>query len=147
MATFHFSVRHLAATLAVATAAALLVNCSGGSQNQVTPQAPQSAPMVKNHCSAHGGVRVTPCTVDLTASNPGPVTVVVRTPESKKGTLGEQDNCGGASGIATVTQGSGDTWIVTAGATTGSCAAEFTFTGGKHNKKIGWATLNITNSI
>jgi hypothetical protein len=105
--------------------------------------------MVKHHCTAEGGVRVTPCSVDLTVSNPGPDTVVVRTPENKKGTLAESDNCGGASGIATVTQNPSNTeeWIVTAGSTTGSCTATFTFTGGKHGKTLGSANLNITNSI
>ncbi|HEV3092042.1 MAG TPA: hypothetical protein VGX91_11450 [Candidatus Cybelea sp.] len=105
-------------------------------------------PDVKGGCKAHGGVRVTPCSVDFTASSTGPDTVVVRTPKNKKGTLSEQDNCGGASGIATVTQGSGDDWTVTAGASTGSCLATFSFTNnGKHVKTIGWADLNITNSI
>jgi hypothetical protein len=107
----------------------------------------QVSPMVKNHCIAHGGVRVTPCSVDLTVSNPGPDTVIVRTPERKKGTLSEQDTCGGASGIATVTQGSGDSWIVTAGATTGSCTATFNFESGKKHKIVGSADLAITNSI
>ena len=65
----------------------------------------------------------------------------VRTPKNKKGTLTESDNCGGASGIATVTQGSGDSWIVTAGAETGSCTATFDFTAGKHDKVVGWADL------
>lgn len=73
------------------------------------------------------------------------MTVTVRTPKDKKGTLSESDNCGGASGIATVTQGSGDQWTVTAGATTGSCTATFDFT--KKNKVHGWANLAITNSI
>jgi hypothetical protein len=139
--------RYLTAIFAAGMAAVLLNGC-GGSQGSITPAAStQVAPMVKNHCSAHGGVRVTPCSVDLTASNPGPDTVVVRTPQRKKGTLSEQDTCGGASGIATVTQGSGDSWIVTAGATTGSCTATFNFASGKKGKIVGWATLAITNSI
>jgi hypothetical protein len=104
------------------------------------------SPDVKGGCTAHGGVRVTPCTVDFTASSAGPDTVTVRTPENKKGTLGEYDNCGGASGIATVAQGSGDDWTVTAGTTTGSCTATFDYTN-KHGKVIGHADLSITNSI
>ena len=105
-------------------------------------------PAVKDHCTAHGGVRVDPCTVDLTASNPGPDTVSVRVPKNKKGTLGEQDNCGGASGIATVTQSttSSADWIVTAGSMTGYCTATFSYVN-KHGKTVGYADLNITNSI
>ena len=61
----------------------------------------------------------TPCTITFDASNTGPDTVPVRTHEDKKGTLTESDNCGGASGVATVTRGSGDDWTVTAGPTHG----------------------------
>ncbi|MBV9718834.1 MAG: hypothetical protein JOZ77_05920 [Candidatus Eremiobacteraeota bacterium] len=83
----------------------------------------------------------------FTASNPGPDTVTVSTPHKKKGTLTESDNCGGPSGIATVTQGSGNTWIVTAGTTAGSCTATFDYTSGKHGKVIGSAQLSITNQL
>jgi hypothetical protein len=104
------------------------------------------SPAVKGGCTAHGGVRVTPCTIDFSASNPGPDTVTVRIPKDKKGTLSEGDNCGGASGVATVTQGSGNDWVVTVGSSTGSCTAVFTYAN-KHDKAIGYADLNITNSI
>jgi len=134
-------------------AAAIIAGCSG---SQVNPSAgqPGSAmqthsvglPAVKDHCDAHGGVRVTPCTVTFDASNTGPDTVVTRIPKTKKGTLTESDDCGGASGIATVTQGSGNDWIVTAGLTAGTCTAEFDFTN-HHGKKVGWATLSITNNL
>jgi hypothetical protein len=40
----------------------------------------------------------------------------------KKGATSESNPCGGASGIATVSQDTGDGWTVTAGATTGSSA-------------------------
>jgi hypothetical protein len=60
--------------------------------------------------------------------------------------LSEDDNCGGASGIATVTQGSDDDWTVTAGATQGSCTATFAYKN-KQGKQIGYADLGITNSI
>jgi hypothetical protein len=148
--------RYFLSACAAIAAAALLAGCGG---SQLSPQGPAQAnsmlahhspvtlPEVKGHCPAHGGVRVTPCTVDLTVSSPGPDTVAVRTPVDKKGTLSESDNCGGASGIATVTQGSGNTWIVTAGATTGSCTAEFDYLSLKHGKKLGWAQLSITNSV
>ena len=148
--------RYFLSIFAVVAAAAVLAGC-GGSQlspqglspanSAVTLHSPVVLPQVKDHCPAHGGVRVTPCTVDLTASSSGPDTVVVRQPKDKKGMLSESDNCGGASGIATVTQGSGNTWIVTAGATTGSCTAEFDYLSFKHGKKLGWAQLSITNSV
>jgi hypothetical protein len=139
--------------MVAAVAAAVLAGCSGS--QAVNPAAAVGSsssvhsivtPDVKGHCKAHGGVRVTPCSVDFTASSYGPQTVSVRTPKNKKGTLGEADYCGGASGIATVTQGSGDDWIVTAGATTGSCTATFSFNN-KKGKTVGWAALDITNSI
>ncbi len=139
--------------LAAGAAAALLAGCGG---SQLSPQGPASGaaqaahspiamPMVKNHCPAHGGVRVGPCRINLTASSPGPDNVFVRTPKSKKATTTELDTCSNP-GIATVTQGSGHTWIVTAGTVTGSCTAEFDYLS-KHGKKLGWAVLSITNSI
>jgi hypothetical protein len=139
--------------MVAAVAAAVLAGCSGS--QAVNPAAAVGGsssvhsivnPDVKGHCPAHGGVRVTPCSVDFTASSTGPDTVTVRTPKNKKGTLGEVDTCGGASGIATVTQGSGDEWTVTAGATAGSCTATFSFNN-KKGKTVGWAALDITNSI
>jgi ABC-type glycerol-3-phosphate transport system substrate-binding protein len=142
--------RYLAAVIAAGTAAAVLAGCSS-SQGSMTPSAssPVTNPMVKNHCPAHGGVRAVPCTIDFTASSPGPVTVTVQTPQRKKGTLVEQDNCGGASGMATVTQNPSDPsqWIIAAGATTGSCTATFNFESGKKGKIVGYANVDITNSI
>ena len=70
----------------------------------------------------------------------------MRIPKDKKGTLSEQDNCGGASDRGTVTQGTGKDWIVTAGATPGSCTATFSYTS-KRGKLLGSAQLSITNSI
>jgi hypothetical protein len=143
------------AYLSLAVAAGLLAGCSGGSQG-TNPVAPAGNPALVGHaspiadvkggCTAHGGVRVTPCSVTFTSSNVGPFSVTVRTPKNKKGALTELDSCGGASGIATVTQGSGDDWNVTAGAETGSCTATFTYAN-KHGKTTGSAELDITNSI
>jgi hypothetical protein len=155
MINSHFSPRTLSLGLAAAVAAAMLAGCGGAQglgpapaqgSSSVISHSPMLNPDAKGGCKAHGGVRVTPCTVDFTASSAGPDTVTVRIPQDQKGTLGEADNCGGASGIATVTQGSGDDWIVTAGETTGSCAAQFSYTN-KHGKVIGYADLSITNSI
>ena len=80
------------------------------------------------------------------ASNPGPDTVTVRTPIDKKGKLQESDNCGGASGIATLAPGTGKQWTVTAGPTTGSCTASFIYLS-KRGKTLGYADLSITNNI
>jgi hypothetical protein len=147
--------RYLLSAFAAVAAAAMFAGCSG-SPSQVTPigatqQNPALmhsplVPAVKGHCPAHGGVRVTPCTVTFSASNTGPDTVTVRTPEDKKGTLAESDNCGGASGIATVAQGSGDDWTVAAGSTIGSCTATFDYTS-KRGKLLGHADLSITNNL
>jgi hypothetical protein len=160
MVKSHFSSRTLSVGFAAAVAVSLLAGCGGSQALGPAPAGGTSSlvshsPIVnpdakggKGHggCTVHGGVRVDPCTVDFTASSYGPDTVVVRTPKNKKGVLTEADTCGGASGIATVTQGSGDDWTVTAGATQGSCAATFTFAN-KKGKTIGSAVLNITNSI
>ena len=139
--------RNILGALSAIAAAAIVAGCAG---SQVNPSAGQSgsgtAPMVKNHCSAHGGVRVDPCTITFDVSNYGPDTVVVRIPKAKKGTLSEKDDCGGASGVATVAQGSGNDWTVTAGSTAGSCTAEFDFTN-HHGKVVGWALLAIANNL
>ncbi len=162
MVKSHFSSHTLSVGFAAAVAVSLLAGCGGSQALGPAPAGGTSSlvshsPIVnpdakggggKGHggCTVKGGVRVDPCTVDFTASSYGPDTVVVRTPENKKGVLSEGDTCGGASGIATVTQGSGDDWTVTAGATQGTCAATFTYAN-KRGKTIGYAVLNITNSI
>lgn len=139
--------------LGAVAAAAVLAGC--GSQAQVTPSgaaapsvARQVAPLVKGGCTAHGGARVTPCTVTFTATTSGPFTVTTRHPHDKKGTFTESDDCGGASGIATVSQvtTSPNQWTVSAGSSTGSCTATFDYAN-KRGKTVGWADLSITNSI
>ena len=153
MATSSLSARHIFTAFAVAASAAILSGCSGSPSSQVTPMgATQPAsllntPLVKDDCPAHGGVRVDPCKVKFTISDPGPDTVKVRAPEGKKGSLVEEDDCGGASGIATVAQGSGDSWTITAGATTGTCKAIFRYHNGAHDKVVGHARLRITNKV
>jgi len=151
VAKFSTSARYLLGLAGAVAAAFIISGCSGSSA--VTPTgATQLSPtlgMTPAHsCRHHGAVvvDVDPCTVDLTASNPGPITVTVNARESKKGTFTESDNCGGASGIATVTPGSGDQWIVTAGATTGTCTAVFSFQN-KRGKTVGTADLSITNGV
>jgi|SRR5579862_977485 len=146
----HFSARHLFGALSLAIAAALVAGCSG-SQGSLTPASGGQSmipPQVKNHCPAHGGVRATPCTIDFTYSSYAPVTVTIRVPKDKKGTLSEADNCGGASGIASVTATSDpNQYTVAYGGVTGYCTATFSYNGGKHDKLLGYADVNITNSI
>jgi hypothetical protein len=145
--------RPLLGTLSIIAAAGMLAAC-GGSQSSLNPQGPaQLNSAVTTHSSAiepdaclnSGGVRVAPCRIRFSAANPGPDTVYVRTPKGSKGMLRESDHCGGASGIATITQGSGDAWIVTAGPTTGHCKARFSYF--NNNQKTGWATLRINNTL
>lgn len=145
------SIRYVLGALA---AAAVLAGC--GSQAGVTPSgamAPSASRAVKpvdmNGCAYHGGARVSPCTVTFTASSTGPDTVTTRHPHDKKGTFTESDNCtsSGSVVIATVTASSTpNEWTVTAGSTTGSCTATFSYAN-KRGKTVGWADLSITNSI
>jgi hypothetical protein len=139
---------------AVATfaASALLAGC-GGAQSQLSPQGVSQvnstarmpgAAEDKNGCPPHkGAVRVTPCTVDLSSSNPGPVTLTLKTPHGSKGTIREHDVCG-TNGIATIS-GSGDTWSVTAGPNAGTCLANFAYFNNGH--KVQYGRSRITNTI
>lgn len=147
------SARPLLSALTLVAATAMLAAC-GGSPAQLNPQAPAQvnaanvmhpSAIEPDTCQTFGGVRVTPCRLHFTLAHPGPDTVSVRTPNGKKGTLLESDHCGGVSGIATIVQGSGDTWIVTAGPTTGHCKARFNYF--NNNQKVGWATLRINNGL
>jgi hypothetical protein len=147
VATLTPPIRYVLGSFAAAVAVALIAGC-GGSSSPMTPlgSAMQQSPAVKGHCTPHGGVHVNPCTVTFNASNPGPDTVTVRTPVDKKGKLQESDNCGGASGIATLAPATGKQWTVTAGSTAGSCTATFSYLS-KRGKTLGYADLSITNSL
>lgn len=117
---------------------------SMGTQVQSQARIPSSASVLMDaKCSRDGSVKVKPCSVSLSASNPS-TTVTVKAP--KQDTVTESDNCGGETGVATVTQGPGTTWAVTAGTSSGSCTATFTGTN-KHGKANGSAVLAITNSV
>jgi hypothetical protein len=149
VSTLSFLSRPLVAGITLLGVAAMLGGCAG-SQSGVTPQTSAQVPlqarspiMPDKNCTFQGHIKVKPCSVTLTVSQP---TATVATKTNKHNTVTESDDCGGPSGIATVTQGTGDTWIVTAGATTGSCTATFTATN-KHGKVKGTATLSITNTV
>jgi hypothetical protein len=136
------------ALVSLASVAAILAGCSSGSQNQVplgSSATAQSLMVGADACLSKGGVRVTPCKVVLTASQPGPDTVTLKTPHGSKGSVVEHDTCGGASGKATITQQSTDTWEVTAGAEAGDCHAKFNYF--NNNQRVGWAELKIENMI
>lgn len=130
-------------------ALALLAGC-GGSQPQMTPLGftqtnsvaagqslmdPDSRPCPPQK----GAVRVTPCRVHLKPSNPGPVTLTLKTPHGSKGSVREHDVCA-AQGIATIT-GSGDTWTVTAGPNHGKCLANFAYSNNGHKVQYGRAFI------
>jgi hypothetical protein len=143
--------RPIFATIALLSTGAMIAGCAGA-QSGMTPQAstqigPQSrAPFVPDSsCKHHGNLKVSPCSVTLTVSSPT-ATVTVKVP--KKNTISEMDNCGGASGMATVVvnPSNPDQYVVTAGATTGSCTATFTGTN-KHGKPQGSAQLSINNTV
>lgn len=151
MSTFTFLGRPLVAGIALLTTAAILGGCSG-SQSGITPQTSAQVPlqarspiMPDKNCTFQGHIKVTPCSVTLTVSAPS-ATVTVKT--NKHNSVSEADNCGGASGMATVTQNPSDPaqYIVAAGATVGSCSATFTATN-RHGKTKGQATLSITNYV
>jgi hypothetical protein len=94
------------------------------------------------HCK---NITVTPHVIYFTVSNPGPVTVTVKT--RTQGVVSEVDTCGGASGVATVTQiSTSDEWSVAAGAQQGSCKALFILNN-TTGQKIGQAVLHITNFL
>lgn len=90
-------------------------------------------------------IKVTPHRIFFTVSNPGPVTVTVKT--QQQGVVTETDTCGGTSGVASVVEiGTTDQWTVTAGALTGSCKALFILKD-TSGMKLGQAVLHITNFL
>jgi hypothetical protein len=123
-------------------AAAVLAACSG-SQSVPTPQGISQASSAAQTCITKGGVTATPCSVQLTAAAPGPVSVSVQTPKGSKGVVKEHDLCS-ALGIAAIS-GSDTSWTVTAGSAAGKCRATFAYF--NNGQKVGYARIVITNSI
>jgi hypothetical protein len=144
--------RHFFSVFA-ALAAAVFAGCSGSSQltpmgTQQGPASAVHAPLVNPASCKHYGkvlIDVDPCSVTFTASKPGPDKVTASAPKLKSHPLEKSDNCGGASGVATLTRRSGTKWTVTAGPKTGSCTAIFIYVSDSHVN--GTADLSITNSI
>ena len=138
---------------AAVAATAMLTGCRG-SQPQMTPQGLSQLDSASHSrvvsdkkdemCPPHkGAVRVTPCAVDLSSSNPGPITLRLKTPHGSKGLVKEHDVCG-TKGIATISR-SGDTWSVTAGSNPGTCLANFAYFNNGH--KVQFGRSRITNTI
>lgn len=136
--------------IAAFAAAVALAACSSH-QSSPMPAVPgqspvqsmgQSAMQPDVACRHEGAVRVTPCRVEFTSSNQGPVTVTLRTPHGAKGSVVEHDNC---TGIATITQQSNNTWQVTAGSTSGTCHARFNYS--NNGQLVGYAVLRIRNQV
>ncbi len=91
-------------------------------------------------CKSSGGVKASPCPISLTISDPSQtVTVSMKSGD----TLTEKDNCT-KKGTATVA-GSGGTYLITAGLTSGACTAKFIEKNGKMT--VGKASLPIKNTV
>lgn len=89
-----------------------------------------------------GNMRVSPCPITLSASNPGPVAVTVGRQGNHKAKITETDDCA-SSGVATVTRLGNRHYSVAAGSTAGSCTAQFNMRGGDGNG----VSLPITNTL
>lgn len=132
--------------------AGLLAGCAGGMSSpqgtSVTPSTLSQSLPVNNalefaaKCKSDHGVSVKPCSVKLTVTSP---TATVTTKGPTGGTFTFKDNKCTKKDIATV-EGSGNTYVVTAGTTSGSCKVVFTDKDTK-GKKIGKATLDVTNKV
>jgi hypothetical protein len=130
--------------------AGILAGCAGGaapsgSSNGLPFSASQMQPVGANiffdaKCKKDNGVSVKPCSVSLTVTDPT-ATVTVSAP--KGDTIADKDKKCSKKDIATVA-GSGDSYVVTAGVKSGSCAVIFTASSG--GKKIGTATLAVKNT-
>jgi hypothetical protein len=130
-------------TAAVAVAA-LLAACAGPGASPTTGGMSSTLPSSQifnpdHKCKSQNGVKVTPCHVRLTASQPYQK-ITVKSPSGSTVTVDDK-RCT-KRGIATVT-GSGSTWSVTAGGKRGACIAIFT---AKGNGKQGRASLYIANN-
>lgn len=142
-------VRYAVAMIATSS---FLTGCSGSQPFTTTPGLPQSSNAVHSilgtdmqaKCPVQkGAVRVTPCKVRLSPSNPGPITLTLKTPHGSKGSIKQHGGCG-AKGIATIS-GSGHSWTVTAGSNPGTCRATFVYFNNGH--RVQFARAFITNSV
>jgi hypothetical protein len=135
---------NLVPLFAALISATLIAGCGSGAQspllNSPTTTAGSLAQVNPNACDDHGGLHVRPCRIVFDASNPGPTSVKVR----HNGNITERDDCA-AAGIATIARTSNNTFMVTAGATDGTCTAHFRFK--DDNGRIEKGTATIINRL
>lgn len=135
-----------AATLSVAT---ILAACSGAGSAPPTAGSnallgsQQSAPGLSfdSTCPKKNGIKVKPCMVTLSVSNPT-ANVTVKYPSGDD--IKDSDKRCSKKNIATVA-GEGADYVVTAGTSAGNCSVIFTVSSG--GKTVGTATLKITNNV
>ncbi len=146
MKSAKWSVRSLAAV----AVAGMLAGCAGGASmpaastnalSSMASRAPSSSASIQPaKCKSDHGVSVSPCSINLSLSNPDEN---VTTKGPKGGTFSFNDKACVKDGIATIT-GSGNTFNADWGSKSGSCTAVFTDKNSKGGK-IGTAKLSITN--
>ncbi|HEY1682896.1 MAG TPA: hypothetical protein VGF98_14715 [Candidatus Tumulicola sp.] len=139
-------------SLAVFAFAGALAGCAGSSHSDLNPSAAGPAnrsttqalsqPDLGGRCSDDNGVRVKPCNVQLTLSNP---TQTVTAKGGMNGSFTVRDMKCTRNGVAEIA-GSGDTYQVTAGTTSGTCFAIFVDRKGNGNR-VGKARLTISNKL
>jgi hypothetical protein len=147
-------VNSIIAASSIAAVAGLLAGCGGGSSTSstgngmpaTTQSVTQSQPLgvaeMKGKCPSDNGVSVSPCTVMLSVSNPIQ-TVTTKGPNG--GTFTFKDMRCTKNNVATIA-GTGNSYTVTAGTSTGMCAARF-IDRDNNNKRIGIAKLTVKNHI
>lgn len=131
--------------------AALLAGCAGSHQfgpttsSDFTTQAPlshASSPGAPDLCRHVGVISATPCQVKFTSAGSQDVTIAVK--GHMRGTVTQHNNCGGSSGVASISRVSNLDWKVTAGSTNGTCRVRFNFYHDGNNE--GFAIVRIDNA-
>ncbi|MGA8385259.1 MAG: hypothetical protein WB687_08205 [Candidatus Cybelea sp.] len=137
-------------SLAAVAVAGMLAGCAGGASmpaastnalSSMASRAPSaSASIQPAKCKSDHGVSVSPCSINLSLSNPDEN---VTTKGPKGGTFSYNDAACVKNDIATIS-GSGNSYNADWGSKSGSCTAIFTDKNSQ-GKKIGTAKLKITN--
>jgi hypothetical protein len=137
-------------SLAAVAVAGMLAGCAGGASmpaastnalSSMASRAPSaSASIQPAKCKSDHGVSVSPCSINLSPSNPDEN---VTTKGPKGGTFSYNDTVCVKNDIATIS-GSGNNYNADWGSQSGSCTAIFTDKNSQ-GKKIGTAKLKITN--
>jgi hypothetical protein len=137
-------------SLAAVAVAGMLAGCAGGASmpaastnalSSMASRAPSaSASIQPAKCKSDHGVSVSPCSINLSPSNPDEN---VTTKGPKGGTFSYNDTVCVKNDIATIS-GSGNSYNADWGSKSGSCTAVFTDKDSA-GKKIGTAKLKITN--